>query len=117
MKTAPQFVYRLATRTEWQAAQESGVVPERDIDTNDGYMHLSTKAQALETAAIHFAGVTDLLALEIPLANIANRVKFELAPKRGEEFPHLYDALRASDVARAIILVSCDSGFSFGEVL
>ena len=117
MKSAPQFVYRLATVDEWRAAQESGVVPQRDIDINDGYMHLSTRDQALETATIHFAGVADLLALEIPFAGIADRVKFELAPKRGEEFPHLFDVLRASDVARAIRLVSENDSFVFGDAL
>ncbi|PQA87866.1 DUF952 domain-containing protein [Hyphococcus luteus] len=114
-KPRPEFVYRLASAAEWREAQASGVAPKRDIDLKDGYMHLSTKEQALETARLHFAGVDDLLALEIPLAPIADDVKFELAPKRGEAFPHLYRDLRREDVAAVIPLRRDGEGFSFGE--
>ncbi len=112
--TPPDAVYRLATADEWRITQETGVAPERDIDARDGYMHLSTRAQALETARLYFAGATDLLALEIPLSPIAAQVKFELAPKRGEEFPHLYGPLRLDRIARAIRLTPAGDGFAFG---
>lgn len=110
-------VYRIATVAEWRSAQETGSVPQRDIDVKDGYMHLSTKSQALETANIHFAGHDDLLLLEIPIAPIAEFVKFELAPKRGEEFPHLYAPLKAADIARVVRLIDTPDGFKFGECL
>ncbi len=113
----PECVYRLATRAEWNEALETGVVPKRDIDERDGYVHLSTRDQALETASLHFRGVKDLLALEIPIAPIANAVKFERAPKRGQDFPHLYGVLRADHVARVIALRRVDTGFAFGETL
>ncbi len=113
----PEFVYRLATREEWGAAVKSGAVPTRDIDERDGYFHLSTRAQALETARLYFADAEDLLALEIPLSEIAAATKFELAPKRGEAFPHLYGALAATQVLRAIRLDRTADGFAFGDVL
>ncbi|MEO1252165.1 MAG: DUF952 domain-containing protein [Pseudomonadota bacterium] len=112
---AETFVYRLASAAEWTATQETGVAPTREIDKRDGYIHLSTRAQVLATANLHFAGARDLFALEIPLAPIADQVKFELAPKRGETFPHLYGALRARHVARAIPLIEGETGFAFGE--
>jgi len=111
-----QFVYRLATRDEWCAAEEGGAVPLRDIDRRDGYIHLSWREQIIETANLHFADVGDLLALEIPFAAIAPQVKFELAVKRGAAFPHLYGALQREHVARALKLVKTDKGFAFGEV-
>lgn len=110
-----KFVYRLATAQEWFIAQETGVAPTREIDERDGYMHLSTFDQALETARLHFAGAMDLLALEISLDEIASQVKFELAPKRGEKFPHLYGALRTEHINRAIRLEPANGGFKFGE--
>lgn len=113
-ENAPDFVYRLASAEEWRQAQETGALPRRDIDLKDGYFHLSTREQALETARLHFAGATDLLALEIPLAAIADKVKFELAPKRGEAFPHYYGDLLASHVKRAIPLQPDGAAFSFG---
>ena len=113
----PEFVYRLATATEWFAAQEVGVVPTRDIDKRDGYIHLSTREQVIETANLHFADAEDLLALEIPFAGISDQAKFELAPNRGELFPHLYGALTAAHVASAIRLNKTEAGFQFGDSL
>lgn len=115
MTRSPEFVYRLATLPEWIATQETGVAPTRDIDKRDGYIHLSTRAQVIETANLHFADAADLLALEIPLQPIADQVKFELAPKRGEEFPHLYGALRLEHVSRAIPLVQEGGSYRFGD--
>jgi uncharacterized protein (DUF952 family) len=117
MSAHPQYVYRLATRAEWRAAEDTGVVPTRDIDKRDGYVHLSTGDQVLETANLHFRGEAALLALEIALSTIGDEVKFEPAPKRGEDFPHLYGALRACHVARAIRLQETESGFAFGDPL
>ena len=112
-----ECVYRLASVAEWRAAQSAGIVPQRDIDKRDGYMHLSTRDQLLETARLHFAGAHDLLALEIPLAAIAERLKFELAPKRGEKFPHLYAELRVEHVANVITLRRDGDEFAFGSPL
>lgn len=109
-----EFVYRLATTAEWFAARETGVMPTREIDKRDGYIHLSTRAQVLETARLHFAGVTDLLALEIPVSAIDTWLKFELAPKRGEEFPHLYGVLRDKHVRAALRLEPKGALFAFG---
>ena len=115
MSDKHDFVYRLATSAEWIATEENGVAPTRDIDKRDGYIHLSTRMQVIETANMHFTGVRDLLALEIPLAAIADQVKFELAQKRGEEFPHLYGALRREHVVRVIKLIDQGGGFEFGD--
>ena len=117
MSELPEFVYRIASRDEWFVARETGVVPTRDIDKRDGYMHLSQKSQVLETADLHFAGDKNLLALEVPLAEISHDVKFERALKRGEDFPHLYGALRAEHVSRAFLLEEGADGFSFGATL
>jgi len=114
MTETHKFVYRLATKQEWFIAQETGIAPTREVDERDGYMHLSTRDQALETARRHFVGATDLLALEISLDEIATQVKFEMAPKRGEKFPHLYGALRTEHIRRAIRLEPTNSGFKFG---
>ncbi len=113
--STPEFVYRLAAPEEWRAAEETGVVPEREIDRRDGYMHLSTHGQVIETANLHFADAEELVVLEIPLSPISHLVKFELAPKRGEHFPHLYAALRKEQVTCAIPLAKTKDGFIWGH--
>lgn len=110
----PEFVYRLLTPEEWRAALDTGVVPTRRIDRREGYVHLSTREQALETARLYFADAADVLALEIPISAIEKDLKFELAPKRGEAFPHLYGVLRTDHVARVIPLERAGDGFEFG---
>ncbi len=113
----PDCVYRLATLSEWRAARETGLVPLREIDARDGYVHLSTAAQLVETANLHFADAADLLALEIPLEAVAADVKFELAPKRGEAFPHLYARLRRDHVRRVLTMNRAPNGFAVGDAL
>lgn len=113
----PDFLYRLVTVDEWRAAQESGTVPLREIDERDGYVHLSTKTQVIETANLHFADADNLLALEIRFDAIAANIRFELAPKRGEAFPHLYGVLYKNYVRRALRLARSEHGFAFEGAL
>ncbi|MEQ8177618.1 MAG: DUF952 domain-containing protein [Amphiplicatus sp.] len=111
-----EILYKLVRAPDWATAEASGVVVRSAVDERDGFMHLSTAAQALETARLHFSGATDLLALEIPRAGIDAKLKFELAPKRGEMFPHLYGQLPAASVRRARALVQqTDGSFVFAD--
>ena len=113
---APAFAYKLAPAAVWREARVSGVVAWSRDDMRDGFMHLSTRAQLLESARRHFAGADDLVALEIALADIADRVRFEMAPKRGEAFPHLYGELPARLVRRALRMTRRpDGAFVFAD--
>lgn len=110
------ILYKLVAAPDWAAAEASGVVGRSAVDERDGFMHLSTSAQVLETARLHFAGVRDLVALEIPRAQVEANLKFELAPKRGELFPHLYGSLSAAKVRRVRPLVQqADGLFVFAD--
>ncbi|MEL7487876.1 MAG: DUF952 domain-containing protein [Pseudomonadota bacterium] len=105
------------TEDDWRAARGRQYVPYADIDDRDGYLHLSTYDQALETARRYFSGHTDLLALEIPLVAIADAVTFEPVPERNNEaFPHLFGRLPTDAVRRVIPLRASDDGaFKFNE--
>ena len=116
-QSPPDYVYRLAALAEWKEAQKTGRVPLREIDEKDGYIHLSTREQLLETARLHFPGARDLVALEIPLAPIAANVRFEVAPKRGEAFPHLYAPLEPGMVERVLAIEPDGDGFGIGDAL
>lgn len=111
-----ELLYKLVRAPDWAAAEASGIVARSAVDERDGFMHLSTAAQVLETARLHFSGVSDLVALEISRASIEADLKFELAPKRGELFPHLYGPLPAAKVGRARPLVQqTDGSFRFAS--
>jgi uncharacterized protein (DUF952 family) len=91
-------VYKILSRTEWAAAKAAGVFHGGTLDLKDGYIHLSTAAQAGETARLHFKGQADLVLLTLVAEVFGEAIKWE--PSRGGQlFPHLYGALNTRDVS------------------
>ena len=87
-----RHVYKILTAEAWAAAARAGRFRGAGIDLADGYIHLSTAAQAAETAQLHFAGQADLVLLRIDAAALGAALKWE--PSRGGQlFPHLYGPL------------------------
>jgi uncharacterized protein (DUF952 family) len=87
-------IYKIMGAQEWAAMQASGAYPGSAKDIEDGYIHLSSAAQAGETARLHFRGRPDLVLLEFDAEHFGADLVWE--PSRGGQlFPHLYGALRA----------------------
>lgn len=85
-------VYKIVAADLWQAAQDSGVFTGAGIDLNDGFIHLSTGAQARRTAQLYFAGQDNLVLVAADGASLGEVLKYE--PSRdGDLFPHLYGSL------------------------
>jgi uncharacterized protein (DUF952 family) len=104
------MIYKILSRDVWPAAGD--VVPWSDDDQRDGFMHLSTAAQVLETANRHFRGQRGLLALEIDEATLGPSLRYERS-RGGALFPHFYGALPRAAVIRARALVEGVAGFEF----
>ncbi|MGE5475800.1 MAG: DUF952 domain-containing protein, partial [Bacteroidales bacterium] len=84
---------------EWQAAQAAGSYAGSSQDAADGFIHFSTAAQVVESAAKHRAGQSGLLLLAVDAARLGPALKWE--PSRGGQlFPHLYGALPLDAVVR-----------------
>lgn len=78
-----------AQRDAYLAARRFEGAP---VDAADGYIHLSTAAQAPETARKHFAGQRDLWLAAYDAGSLGAALRWE--PSRGGAlFPHLYRAL------------------------
>lgn len=91
-------VYKILTGAEWDEAKALGRYEGSAVDRRDGFIHLSTAAQAPETARRHFAGQSGLVALEIEARRLMD-LRWE--PSRGGElFPHLYGWLDPALVNR-----------------
>ncbi len=92
-------VYKILTRAAWAEAEASGAFQGSPLDVKDGYIHLSTAAQAEETARLHFKGEGDLILAAFEAEAFGDKLKWE--PSRGGQmFPHLYAPLpTASAVA------------------
>ena len=84
--------YKLVDRAEWDAARTTGAYAGSAVDRADGYIHMSTADQLLETAKRHYAGRAGLTLVEVELAALGDGLRWE-ASRGGDLFPHLYGPL------------------------
>ncbi len=110
-------VYKILNAAEWGAATHAGRFQGAAIDLTDGYIHLSTAAQASETARLHFAGQADLVLLRIDAAALGEALRWE--PSRGGQlFPHLHGPLDCALVEVATpIALGADGTPELGDLL
>ena len=102
-------IYKILPLALWHEAERTGVFRGAAIDLTDGYIHFSTAEQAMETAANHFAGQSDLMLLHVDTDALGDALKWE--PSRGGAlFPHLYAELDVQHVSRAEPLPLGDDG-------
>ena len=94
------LIYKIATRSQWRAAEATGVFTGAPVDLADGYIHFSTAAQVGETLAKHFAGASDLLLVSVEGNDLGDVLRWEVS-RGGQLFPHLYAELPVS-AARSV---------------
>lgn len=91
------LIYKIFRRPEWDHLVTRGQTDGAPIDVQDGYVHISTADQVVETAARHFAGESDLVLVALDAEALGTALKWE--PSRGGAlFPHLYRPLTMADV-------------------
>jgi uncharacterized protein (DUF952 family) len=84
----------MALRSEWEQGEAEGVYRGSADDRRDGFMHFSTAAQVIESAAKHRAGHKDLLLIVVAEEGVGPW-KWEVS-RGGASFPHLYGYLPVS---------------------
>jgi uncharacterized protein (DUF952 family) len=84
-----QPIYKICPQTLWREAEKAGRF--------DGFVHFSTGDQVRETAARHFAGMSDLLLISVDPEALGETLRWE-ASRGGALFPHLYGSLPMSAV-------------------
>ena len=98
------MLLHLSTRSEWDAALAAGEHRAPSLET-EGFIHMSTPAQVVASAERHYRGVPDLVLLCIDATRLTAPLRYELAPARGEEFPHLFGPLNLDAVTAVVDLV------------
>lgn len=93
-------IYHMCTSEEWRAAEAEGVYNGSSQDAADGFIHFSTAAQVVTSAAKHRAGQTGLVLLSVDPALLGDALKWEQA-RGGDLFPHLHGPLPVSAVSAA----------------
>jgi uncharacterized protein (DUF952 family) len=92
-------LYKIVPAVLWRSAEREGSFRGSPVDVKDGFIHFSTAAQVVETAAKHFASERDLLLVRVNAARLGEHLRWE--PSRGGAlFPHLYTALDLKQVTR-----------------
>lgn len=108
------LIYKIFRRSEWDNLRQMGETLGAPVDLADGYIHFSAAPQLAETAAKWFADQSDLVLLAIDAETLGEALRWE--PSRGGAlFPHLYRALRLSDVVWDKSLPLGASGHIFPE--
>ena len=92
-------IFHMCRRDEWDSALASGAYSGSSQDRADGFIHFSTAAQIVASAAKHRAGQDDLVLIEADAEVLGAALKWE-ASRGGALFPHLYEALDIAKVSR-----------------
>lgn len=109
-------IYKICRAAEWHAAQDAGRYAGAEVDRRDGYIHFSTAAQVVATAAKHFAGANDLMLVAVDAGALDGALKWEVS-RGGDLFPHLYGPLPLAAVRWAKPLrVGADGRHLFPEL-
>jgi uncharacterized protein (DUF952 family) len=96
---AQQLIYHMCRAEEWAAAQRCGAFAGSTQDVADGFIHFSTAAQIVASAAKHRAGQDGLVLLTVDAAVLGSALRWEAA-RGGQLFPHHYGALPCDRVRR-----------------
>jgi uncharacterized protein (DUF952 family) len=93
------LIYHMCRADEWRDTEARGRYDGSSQDVADGFIHFSTAAQIVESAARHRAGQSGLLLLTVEADRLGAALKWE--PSRsGQLFPHLYGPLTREAVVR-----------------
>jgi uncharacterized protein (DUF952 family) len=85
------LIFKIVPRAEWQSS--SGDYEGSAHDRADGFLHFSTASQLPETLRLYYADQDDLMLVAVDTDALGAALKWEHAPSRGENFPHLYAVL------------------------
>ncbi|MEP3435796.1 MAG: DUF952 domain-containing protein [Hoeflea sp.] len=90
-------IYKITPDALWRTAETKGRFTGAPVDLADGFIHFSTRDQAIETAKRHFSGQTDLLLVAVDASALGENLVFETS-RGGALFPHLYADMPLSAV-------------------
>ena len=111
------FVYRLLTKVDWLEAEALGRLLPSPLDKKDGYFHLSTREQLLETANRYFLPESEPQVLVFDEQDFSADLIWEAVEHRdGACFPHLYrDSIDLSLLKGRVCLSHQDGAFQLSD--
>ena len=94
-------VYKILTHDEWKVSKEKGFIL-TDLDTKDGFIHLSTAKQLAGTLFYYFEDYENLILVQFNSNELGKELVFEdPIPKgnRNGKFPHFYSKLDVDKIS------------------
>tara|TARA_Y100000746_G_scaffold47205_1_gene36368 strand:- start:2855 stop:3319 length:465 start_codon:yes stop_codon:yes gene_type:complete len=94
-------VYKILTHDEWKVSKEKGFIL-TDLDTKDGFIHLSTAKQLAGTLFYYFEDYETLILVQFNSNELGKELVFEdPIPKgnRNGKFPHFYSKLDVDKIS------------------
>ena len=94
-------VYKILTHDEWKVSKEKGFIL-TDLDTKDGFIHLSTAKQLAGTLFYYFEDYETLILVQFKSNDLGKELVFEdPIPKgnRNGKFPHFYSKLDVEKIS------------------
>lgn len=88
-------VYKILTQEQWLISKKNGFVT-TELDTKDGFVHLSTAKQLSGTLYYFFSQNEALVLLQFNSSDLGDKLIFEEPypkDKRSGKFPHFYSRL------------------------
>lgn len=110
------LILKILRRPEWDQFRAAGRTDGAPVDLADGFIHFSTAAQVVETAARYFANESDLVLVAFDSDRLGPALKWEVS-RGGALFPHLYRTLGLDEVVWDKSLPLGRSGHIFPEGL
>ena len=110
------LIYKIATADQWREAQAAGRFTGAPVDIADGFIHFSTAATVVETAAKHFAGQDGLVLAALEADALGEKLKWEVS-RGGALFPHLYRILELRETLWAKPLPLRNGAHDFSGLL
>lgn len=105
------MLLHITTREAWDLATAAGEYRASTLET-EGFMHMSEPNQVVASAERHCRGLPDLVLLCIDPQRLIAELRYELAPARGELFPHLFGPLNLEAVIAVLDLPETTDGFT-----
>ena len=108
------IIYHLARRGEWEEARATGPYRASSL-AEEGFIHCSAnEEQMLGVANRLFAGMEDVLVLDVDTGRLNSPVKHE--PSRsGESYPHIYGPINVDAVVGVRPLIADVQGLFSGS--
>ena len=102
-------LYHILSSNDWSGKSEEDYLPP-SFD-KEGFIHLSTKQQLLDTANRHFRQERSLRVLEVNPKGLENNLVFEQIGEAIEAYPHLYQSLPQKNIVQCFELENSPGGF------